>query len=193
MRTLVASITLATFALLAPVAANAAFTIKIFADPVDTGTGINFGDQIGEFTSDLVGFTSDADQTSDPGWPLATGMFGAEVTGYFNTASDGIYPLYLGSDDGSYLFVDGTLVISRPGAQSYGESQADAILSTGSTPFRIVYFNGPCCGAVLTLAADDRVTITSAPIPEPGTYALMAGGLAALAIGAGRRRRGQIG
>jgi hypothetical protein len=193
MRTFIASVSLATFALLAPFSANAAFTVKIFADPDDTGTDVTFGNQIGEFTSDLIGFTSDSDQTSDPGWPLASEMFGAEVTGYFNTATDGIYPLYLGSDDGAYLFVDGALVISRPGAQSYGESVADVILTAGSTPFRIAYFNGPCCGAVLTIAADDRVTITSAPIPEPRTYALMAGGLVAVAVGARRRGQRRIG
>lgn len=193
MRTVIASVSPATSALLAPFSANAAFTVKISADPVDTGTGVSFGNQFGELTSDLIGFDSDADQTSDPGWPLATAMFGAEVTGFFNTATDGIYPLYLGSDDGAYLFVDGALVISRSGSQSYGETQADAMLTAGSTPFRIVYFNGPCCGAVLTITADDRVTITSAPIPEPVTYALMAGGLLVLATGARRRRRRQIG
>ncbi len=193
LRTFLASVSLATITLLASFQASAAFTVKIFADPVDTGTDVEFGDQIGEFTSDLIGFTSDNLVTSDPGWPLADRTFGAEVTGYFNTAVEGLYPLYLGSDDGAYLFVNGALVISRPGNQSYGESQADASLMEGSTPFRIVYFNGPCCGSQLTIAADDRVTITSAPIPEPGTYALMAGGLAVLAAGARRRRQREIG
>ena len=58
---------LAAVALLAPFPANAAFTIKVSANPEDTGTGIDFGAQIGEFTSDLIGFSSDDLVTSDPG------------------------------------------------------------------------------------------------------------------------------
>ncbi len=193
MRTFLASVSLAAVALLAPFPANAAFTIKVFANPEDTGTGIDFGAQIGEFTSDLIGFSSDDLVTSDPGWPLATESFGIEVTGYLNTATDGIYPLYLGSDDGAYLFVNGILAIARPGDQGFDESQEDVDLTAGSTPFRIVYYNGPCCGAGLTIAADDRVTITAAPIPEPRTYALMAGGLVAVAVGARRRGQRRIG
>jgi hypothetical protein len=115
------------------------------------------------------------------------------VTGYLNTDTDGTYPVYLGSDDGAYRFLDGSLVIPRPGDQSFGETQADLNLAAGSTPFRITYYNGPCCGAGLTIAADDRVTITAAPIPEPGSYTLMAGGLVAVAARARRRRRKPVG
>jgi hypothetical protein len=189
MRTLLASLALAAVVLVAPFSANAAFTIKLFANPVDSGTGIEFGDPIGEFTSDVIAFGSDNVETSDPGWPLATVVFGVEVTGYLNTATDGDFPLYLGSDDGAYLYVNGVLAIARPGNRSFDESVADVTLAAGSTPFRITYFNGPCCGTGLTLAADDRVTITAAPIPEPGTYALMACGLVAVAAGARSRRR----
>ena len=95
--------------------------------------------------------------------------------------------------DGAYLFVNGILAIARPGDRSFDESQEDVDLTAGSTPFRIVYYNGPCCGAGLTIAADDRVTITAAPIPEPRTYALMAGGLVAVAVGARRRGQRRIG
>jgi len=193
MRTLLASMALAAVVLVAPFSANAAFTIKIFADPFEADTGIDFGNQIGEFTSEVIAFGSNDVETSNPGWPLATERFGVEVTGYLNTDSDGDFPLYLGSDDGAFLFVNGILVIARPGDQSFGESQADVSLAAGSTPFRIAYYNGPCCDTGLTLAADDRVTISAAPIPEPGTYALMAGGLVAVAAGARNRRRRQIG
>jgi len=88
--------------------------------------------------------------------------------------------------------VNGSLVIARPGDQSFGETQGDVNLTAGSTPFRIAYYNGPCRGTGLTLSADDRVTITAARVPEPGTYALMAGGLVAVAAGARSRRRKQI-
>jgi hypothetical protein len=65
-RTFLASVSLVTCALLAPSSANAAFTIKVFADPVDTRAGVDFGNQIGEFTSDVIAYSSDNIQTSDP-------------------------------------------------------------------------------------------------------------------------------
>lgn len=187
MRRFLASASFAALALMAPLAAQAAFTIKIFADPQDTGTGVNFGAQTGEFTSDFISFSSDTESSSNAEWPLAGESFGAEVSGFLYVNSDGDFPLYLGSDDGAYLFVNGTRVISRSGNQSYGVTQADVALAMGYTPFVIRYYNGECCRSKLTFEADDRVTIT--PVPEPGTYALMAGGL--VAVGAGVRARGR--
>lgn len=188
MRTLLASAAICAAALFTPLSAQAGFTIKLFADPVDTGSDVTFGAAIGEIESDAIALFSD-DATSDvPGWPLATMRFGAEVTGLLYVGSDGDYPLYLGSDDGAYLFVNGTLAISRPGDQGYAESSSTVALLEGYTPFRIAYYNGPCCGTGLTLSADDRVTITA--VPEPGTYALMVGGIA-LVGAAARSRRGR--
>jgi len=174
-------------ALITPLAAQAGFTVKIFDEPTDTGTDVTFGALLDEFQSDYIGFFSDAETSDVPGWPVAAQTFGAEITGFLYVGSSGEFPLYLGSDDGAYLFVNGDLVISRPGDQSYGESIVDVALPEGYSTFRIAYYNGPCCATGLTFIADDRVTIT--PVPEPSTYALMAGGLALVGAGARLRRK----
>ena len=192
MRTFLASVSLATFALLAPFSANAAFTIKVFAAPVDTGTGVDFGNQIGQFTNDVIAFTSADLQTSDPGWPLATETFGTEVTGYLNTDTDGADAVYLGSARRRLPLREwklGHRPSGRPELRrNPGGRQPDG--GVDAIPHRV--YNGPCRGTGLALSADDRVTITAARVPEPGTYALMAGGLVAVAAGARSRRRKQI-
>lgn len=187
MRSLMASAALCAAALFTPHAAHAGFTVKIFADPNDTGSDVTFGAQIDEFESDYIGFSSGAETSDTAGWPFATQTFGAEITGFLYVGSSGDFPLYLGSDDGAYLFVNGNRVISRPGDQSYSETVLDVALPEGYSTFRIAYYNGPCCGSELTFEADDRVTIT--PVPEPSTYGLMAGGLALVGAGARLRRK----
>lgn len=187
MRTLITSAALCAAALLTPLAAHAGFTVKIFDEPVDTGSDVTFGALLDQFDSDYIGFFSDAETSDVDGWPFANQRFGAEITGFLHVGSSGEFPLYLGSDDGAYLFVNDQLVISRPGDQSYGVTIVDVALPEGYSTFRIAYYNGPCCGTGLTLEADDRVTIT--PVPEPSTYALMAGGLALVGAGARLRRK----
>lgn len=188
MRSLLASAALCAAALITPLSAQAGFTIKLFEDPVDTGSDVTFGASMGEFQSDTIEFISTDEASSDPNWPLASVSFGAEVTGFLQVAADGDYALKLGSDDGAYLFVNGVLAIARTGDQSYSQTTQSVALSAGYTPFRISYYNGPCCGTGLTLNADGGVTITA--VPEPGTYALLAGGLV-LVGGAARLRRGR--
>lgn len=171
--------------LIFPMASHAGFSVKLFSDPVDTGSDVTFGSMFLEFDSEYVGFLSDADIGSPVEWPLAGVRFGAEVTGYLYVGTAGEYPLYLGSDDGAYLFVNGALAIARPGDQAFSETVQSVALGEGYNPFRIAYYNGPCCGTGLTLSADDRVTIT--PVPEPASYALMIAGL--MLVGAAARSR----
>jgi hypothetical protein len=174
-------------ALLTPLAAHAGFTVKIFAEPNDTGADVTFGALLDEFDSDHISFFSGAETSDVDGWPVATQMFGAEITGFLHVASPGEFPLSLGSDDGAYLFVNDQLVIARPGDRSYAKTTVAVTLPEGYSTFRIAYYNGPCCGTGLTFEADGLVTIT--PVPEPSTYALMAGGFALVGAGARLRRK----
>ncbi|MFO1319936.1 MAG: PA14 domain-containing protein [Burkholderiales bacterium] len=187
MRSFLASAALCAAALITPMSAQAGFTVKLFADPVDTGSDVTFGASIGSFQSDAISFESNNVTSSDAAWPLATERFGAEVTGLLRVASDGDYSVSLGSDDGAYLFLNGALAIARPGDQGYAVSTQTLALLSGDTPFRIAYYNGPCCGTGLTLTAGDGVTI--AAVPEPATYALMAGGLVIIGTAVRSRRR----
>jgi hypothetical protein len=81
-RTFLASVSFAALTLMAPLAANAAFTVKIFAAPNDTGSDVTFGALLNEFESDYIGFFSNQDNSDVAGWPLASQQFGAEITGF---------------------------------------------------------------------------------------------------------------
>lgn len=82
-------------------------------------------------------------------------------------------------DDGLTVSIDGTTVISSPGAQSNAVSTFTT--TSGVHTIDIVY--GECCGAPATLTSNLPVN----PVPEPGVLALA--GIGLVGILASKRRR----
>jgi len=62
--------------------------------------------------------------------------------GYLKAPADGIYTLYLTSDDGSGLWIDGKPVIDNDGLHGAEERSVRMPLKRGFHAFRLVYFNG---------------------------------------------------
>lgn len=123
-------------------------------------------------------------------WPLGQyNSFGARITVDVDAAVSRDYALQLGSDDASYLFIDGQLVLARPGPSSYSQSSASVPISAGRHSLEIQFYNSYCCGGALTLSTDGLELLSA--VPEPAAWALWTGGL----LGAGtasawlRRRR----
>ena len=113
--------------------------------------------------------------------------FSAEMQGYFNIPSSGAYTFSTGSDDGSYLFIDGQMVVNNGFYQGYTVRQGTVTLSAGSHFFDLQYFQGEG-GAALTIGVPAGVTISA--VPETATWIQLAtalGGAWALWI----RRRTQ--
>ncbi len=153
----------------------------VFNNFSEGGGDITFSDPVTSFTSPNIAF-------ADPWWPNgATNAFGAELTGYFNASVAGIYSMTLGSDDASYLFVNGAAAGSLPGTHGYSTTTFDVNLNAGLNPFRVAFFNGPCCGSRLTLEPGD--VAYAAAVPEPDTWAMIAGGLGIAGAAAWRRRQ----
>lgn len=66
--------------------------------------------------------------------------FGIVYTGYLQVPSDGIYTLYIASDDGSKLYVGDQRVIDNDGQHGVAEKSGEIALKAGLHPIRIEYF-----------------------------------------------------
>ena len=86
--------------------------------PVKTGTFTNF---------------SLAPRTQDD-------YFGFVYKGYIHIATAGIYTFYTSSDDGSALYIGGSLVVNNDGLHSLKEASGTVSLSAGYHPIEVRYF-----------------------------------------------------
>ncbi|MCU0869589.1 MAG: PEP-CTERM sorting domain-containing protein [Burkholderiales bacterium] len=181
MKRLVSAVLAAVLAI--PALASANVTVKLFSGFTEAGGDITFSGLTGTYVSNGLAFGDFAPGRN--GFPGADTVFGAELTGFLQVDTAGSYTVTLGSDDASYLFLDGVATLALPGNHGYYTESTTVNLAAGLTPFRVAYQNTFCCGSQLTLETTARV----APVPEPGTYALMGAGLALVGAGVASRRR----
>jgi alpha-L-fucosidase len=66
--------------------------------------------------------------------------FGFEYTGYIRVPEDGVYSLFIGSDDGSRLLLDNKVLIDNDGLHSMNEMKGVAALATGLHSLTVQYF-----------------------------------------------------
>jgi len=119
--------------------------------------------------------------------------FGARITGSFSVASTGMYNANIDTDDGDVLTIDGVTQNSAWFTKGGGPGAVSLNLVSGTNPFTLDYFQGPCCGAFINITVGSGITVTpptppTTSTPEPATFALMAGGLAGVGVVARRRR-----
>jgi len=67
--------------------------------------------------------------------------YGFEFTGYVRIPKDGVYALFLGSDDGSRLYIGDDLVVDNDGLHGLQEKRGLVALAAGVHPVRVGYFN----------------------------------------------------
>jgi uncharacterized protein YaiE (UPF0345 family) len=103
--------------------------------------------------------------------------FVAEMQGMFNVAADGSYTFSTTSDDGSWLFIDGAMVVNNGFFQGATQRSGTVFLTAGQHPFDLQYFQGGG-GAWLDMGVPAGV---STALPEPGTLGLFA--LAGMLLG----------
>jgi hypothetical protein len=119
-----------------------------------------------------------------------------QLTGFLNIAASGSYNLGLYSDDGSYMWVDGVLVVDNGGDHGpQSVTHYGVFLTAGSHSLRIyqqenggitaltAYMNGnPLSGSAIS---------TTMSAPEPASWAMMLGGFGLIG-GIMRSRRTSI-
>lgn len=166
-----------------------ATSISVYDNFADTGTDITFaGSPSATGTANFSGssFLYDWSLPGTVGGKSPADSFAADFSGSFTVGSSGPHVLTLGSDDASYLYVDGVQQIARPGPNSYDTTSATLDLGAGSHTFEIKYDNVICCGAAVSLDVGDGA-ITAA-VPEPSTWAMMMLGFCGMGFIAYRRR-----
>jgi uncharacterized protein YaiE (UPF0345 family) len=108
-----------------------------------------------------------------------TNNFAADMTGYFDVSADGLYTFSTSSDDGSYLVIDGAMVVNNGFFQGNTQRSGTIFLAAGKHVFDLQYFQGGG-GAGLDLTVPAGVTMS--PLPEPSTVAMIAMPLMVLAF-----------
>jgi alpha-L-fucosidase len=67
--------------------------------------------------------------------------YGLVFTGFLRVPKDGVYTLFVSSDDGSRLFLGDTLIVDNDGLHGQQEASGVVALAAGLHPVRIAYFN----------------------------------------------------
>lgn len=113
----------------------------------------------------------------------------AILTGNFNLASSGAVTFNVGSDDDTFVYVDGTLFGQNPGIHAVTNVNfTTPLLGAGSHQLQIFYADRQHTGAYLSLSASSDLVITPPSAPEPASWAMMLAGFGAIG-GAMRSRR----
>ncbi len=161
-----------------------AVNVDIFAThTVDTGGGAPYADFVGSFTSAEITFATDTGYN----WhPFGLSSFGADLTGCLIAPRDGLYAFGLDSDDGSLLFIDGSLVVDNGGPHPPTIVNGSAILTAGIHDFEVQFYEdfGGESGVNLILSP----CISYCPIPLPPSAILLGSGLFGMGLLGWRRR-----
>jgi hypothetical protein len=113
----------------------------------------------------------------------------AVFKGTFNLAGPGTVEFNLGSDDDSFIYVDGILFGQNPGVHS--ETSVDftsPMLTSGNHSIEVFYADRQNVAAHLQLSLLSDITI-SPGVPEPATWAMMLVGFGGLGAAMRARRK----
>jgi len=157
-------------------------SVDVYGGHTTSGGGTPYSGLVGSFTANDVQF---ATNTGYAWHPFGLGAFGADITGILAVAGDGTYAFTLNSDDGSLLFIAGSLVVDNGGPHGPGIASGSAFLAAGNHPFEVQFFEDFGGPSGVDLYLPSGVTYTVVPVPGAALLAVL--GLAT--AGALRRRR----
>jgi len=99
---------------------------------------------------------------------LQNDNFGFRFTGYLNVPTDGVYTFYTSSDDGSKLYIGGTVVVKNDTLHSVQERLGQIWLRAGKHPIRVDYFER--AGSEVLTVSYAGPGIAKTPIPAAALF-----------------------
>lgn len=87
--------------------------------------------------------------------------YGVVYNGNINIPADGKYTFYIGSDDGSKLYINNELIIDNDGSHGFDEKKSEIILKKGLFPIRVEYFQGNYGQGLSVDFSSDKIIKTS--------------------------------
>jgi PA14 domain-containing protein len=115
--------------------------VDVFSGFTFVGGGAPYSSLVGSFQSADIKFAT----TTGFNWhPFGQLSFGADMTGFLHVPADGTFTFTLTSDDGSLLFIDGSLVVDNGGPHGAFTASGSALLTEGTHSFEVQFFE--CCG-----------------------------------------------
>lgn len=93
----------------------------------------------------------------------ATDYFGIKFWGYINIATSGTYTFYTSSDDGSMLYIDGSLVVNNDGVHTAQEKSGTKSLTAGLHFIEVQYFERKSGGSLIAKYAGPSISKQTIP------------------------------
>ena len=135
-------------------------------------------------------FDSNMYPPNSTGGSDSAGFETAQFGGTFTLAASSVVSFQLGSDDDSFIYVDGKLIGQNPGIHGVSNVNFDSpTLSPGVHTLNVFFADREETGAALSLNLLSSGVVITPTVPEPQSWALMATGLGFFCVLARRRRR----
>jgi PA14 domain len=156
----------------------------IFSGNTLVGGGAPYTGFVGSLVTPGITFATDFGFN----WhPFGLTNFGADSRGTLLVASAGTYTFSLDSDDGSELFIDGSLIIDDGDPHGPNTVSNSTALAAGPHMLEVQFFE--CCGGTSGVDLTIPAGTSFAAVPEPGYFWLAGPILLAMFLS---RRRGRV-
>lgn len=185
------------------------FVYSVFGSYTNGGDGSPFSKLLCTGLTPNINYDNNPD-THNPKIPVAlcpavgpAGInFGAQFFAYMFTWTAGYFSFYVGTDDGSSLFIDGVDVLDMPGSHSYTSQTVTIYLAAMAHTYLLDYYADNVDdfhGKAVQATVDPKLNVTPYkepvlppevfPSPEPSALMLALTGFGMFAAGMVLRRR----